>query len=231
MDQWINYYDTEHTIYVSKRHRDVHFRIVADDIIGFISSPASTVLDYSCGEALFAGDVAGRCAKLILAEPAPSVRGYLTARFAQNPKIEVRSLDDLAQLPGASVDLAVVNSVAQYMTPDELDTALSLIHRLLKPGGRLVLGDILQPQVGPVADVAALLKLAARHGFVIDAVIGLARTALSDYRRLRQSVGLQHYDEAAMLTKLPAAGFSAVRAPRNVGYNPARMTFIATRPA
>ena len=70
MDDWIDYYDSTHTIYVSKLHRDLHFQIIARDIIGYISSPDATVLDYACGEALSASQVAGSCGKLILAEPA-----------------------------------------------------------------------------------------------------------------------------------------------------------------
>src|SRR3954462_13864477 len=165
MDDWIDYYDSTHTIYASKRHRDVHFDVIARDIVGYISSPGAVVLDYSCGEALSAGRVAEACAKLILAEPAPGVRGRLIARFAPNIKIRVRSLDDLRHMAEQSVDLAVMNSVAQYMTPDELDAAFAVIRRLLKPGGRLVLGDILRPQVGMARDVLALLKFAATPGF------------------------------------------------------------------
>ena len=118
------------------------------------------VLDYSCGEALSAARVAEACGKLILAEPAPGVRGRLIARFAPNTKIRVRSLDDLRHMEEKSVDLAVMNSVAQYMTPGELDAAFAVIRRLLKPGGRLVLGDILRPEVGMGRDVLALLKFA-----------------------------------------------------------------------
>ena len=95
MDDWIDYYDSTHTIYVSKLHRDVHFDEIARDIIGYIASPDAVVLDYACGEALSAGKVAAACGRLILAEPAPGVRGRLIARFAPNIKIKVRSLDDL----------------------------------------------------------------------------------------------------------------------------------------
>lgn len=228
MDDWIDYYDSTHTIYVSKLHRDVHFRVIANDILSYVPSPDAVVLDYSCGEALFAAQVAAACQKLILAEPAPGVRGRLTARFGPNPKIAVRSLDDLAQLPDQSVDLAVMISVAQYMTPVELDAAFALMRRVLRPGGRLVLGDILRPEVGAATDVAALLKLAVKNGFLTDALWGLARTALSDYWQLRKSIGLQRYSERDMLAKLTAAGFEARLAARNVGYNPARMTFVAT---
>jgi ubiquinone/menaquinone biosynthesis C-methylase UbiE len=227
MDDWIDYYDSTHTIYASKLHRDLHFQLIARDIIGYISSPDAVVLDYACGEALSAARVAEACGKLILAEPAPGVRGRLIARFAPNTKIRVRSLDDLRKMPEKSVDLVVMNSVTQYMTSAELDAAFAVIKRLLKPGGRLVVGDILRPEVGMERDVIALLRFAAAHGFLRDALIGLVSTALSDYRQLRTKVGLQRYGEAEVAAKLAARGFTASRAHANIGHNPWRMTFVA----
>jgi ubiquinone/menaquinone biosynthesis C-methylase UbiE len=227
MDEWIDYYDSTHTIYASKLHRDLHFQVIARDIIGYITSPDAVVLDYACGEALSAARVAEACAKLFLAEPAPGVRGRLIARFAPNTKIRVRSLDDLRKMEEKSIDLVVMNSVAQYMTPQELDSAFAVVRRLLKPSGRLVLGDILRPEVGMGRDVAALLKFALRHGFLRDAMVGLVSTALSDYRQLRTRVGLQRYSEDEMIAKLATSGFTAARAHFNIGHNPWRMTFVA----
>jgi ubiquinone/menaquinone biosynthesis C-methylase UbiE len=230
MDDWIDYYDSTHTIYASKRHRDLHFEIIARDIIGYITSRDQVVLDYSCGEALSAAKVADACAMLILAEPAPGVRGRLIARFAPNTKIRVRSLEDVRKMQQGSVDLVVMISVAQYMTPIELDAALVAIHRLLKPSGRLVLGDVLRPEVGMPTDVYALLRFAAKHGFLRDALIGLLSTALSDYRQLRARIGLQRYSETDIIAKLASVGFAASRVHQNIGHNPWRMTFVA-RPA
>jgi len=176
---------------------------------------------------LSAAKVADACGKLYLAEPAPGVRGRLIARFAPNTRIRVRSLDDVRKMAENSIDLAVMNSVAQYMTPDELDAAFAVIKRLLKPTGRLVLGDILRPEVGMFRDVLALLRFAAKHGFLKDALIGLLSTALSDYRQLRARIGLQRYGEEEMIAKLARAGFTASRAPLNIGHNPWRMTFVA----
>jgi ubiquinone/menaquinone biosynthesis C-methylase UbiE len=227
MEDWIDYYDSTHTIYVSRLHRDVHFQAIARDIIGYISSPEAVVLDYACGEALSAARVAEACGKLYLAEPAPGVRGRLIARFAPNTKIRVRSLDDLRKMDEKSVDLVVMNSVAQYMTAAELDSAFAVVRRLLKPGGRLILGDILRPEVGMIRDVIALLRFAFTHGFFKDALIGLVSTALSDYRQLRAKVGLQRYSETAMIEKLGTSGFTASRAHFNIGHNPWRMTFVA----
>ncbi|MET4519055.1 class I SAM-dependent methyltransferase [Bradyrhizobium sp. I1.7.5] len=227
MDEWIDYYGSTHTIYVSRLHRDLHFEVIARDIIGYITSPDAVVLDYACGEALSAAKVADACAILYLAEPAPSVRDRLIARFALNTKIRVRSLDELRSMDENSVDLVVMNGVAQYMTPEELDSAFDAIRQLLKPSGRFVLGDNLPPGVGMFRDVLALLRFAATHAFLRDALIGLINTALSDYPQLRHRIGLQRYSETEMITKLGAAGFKATRAPRNTGYNPWRMTFVA----
>ena len=78
-----------------------------------------------------------------------------------------------------------------------------------------------------IRDVVALLRFAAHHGFLRDALIGLISTALSDYRQLRSRVGLQRYSEADMTAKLAACGFTAARVAVNIGHNPWRMTFIA----
>src|SRR5215471_1868413 len=230
MDDWIDYYDSTHTIYASKRHRDLHFEMIARDIVSYISSRDQVVLDYSCGEALSAAKVAQACAMLILAEPAPGVRGRLIARFAPNTKIRVRSLEDVKKMAEHSVDLVVMNSVAQYMTPEELDAAFAVIKRILKPTGRLVVGDVLRPEVGLGRDVLALLQFAYRNGFLKDALVGLISTALSDYRELRSRVGLQRYSENEIKAKLAKAGFSASHALRNIGHNPWRMTFVARQP-
>jgi ubiquinone/menaquinone biosynthesis C-methylase UbiE len=227
MQDWIDYYDSTHTIYASKRHRDLHFEIIARDIIGYIPSPDAVVLDYACGEALAAAKVAAACSTLILVEPAPGVRGRLIARFAPNTKIRVRSLEELKNMAERSVDLVVMNSVVQYMAPDELDAALAILRRLLKPAGRLVLGDVLRPEVGMPTDVFALLRFAAKCGFLKDAVKGLLATALSDYRQLRGRLGLQRYSERDMVAKMAKAGLSAQRAPHNIGHNRWRMTFVA----
>src|SRR4029450_341501 len=106
------------------------------------------------------------CGKLILAEPAPGVRGRLIARFAPNTRIRVRSLEDIRKRGEKAVGRGVMNSVAEYMTPAELDSALAVIRRLLKPGGRLILGDIMRPEVGMIRDVMALLRFALNYVFL-----------------------------------------------------------------
>jgi SAM-dependent methyltransferase len=225
---WIDFYDFKHSvIYVNARHRDVHYRIIAEDLRKYVPSPTAQVLDYGCGEATSAGLVAAACGRLVLVEAAPNVRASLAMRYAGDPKIAVISAEQAAALPKASFDLIVMHSVAQYLSADELDRMLKLFRTLLKPDGSFVLGDIVPPRLAAPAAALALLRFGAANGFFWAAAFGLMRIFVSDYLRLRKTVGLSHYSEAAILEKLKNAGFAAKRAERNIGHNQRRMTFLA----
>jgi SAM-dependent methyltransferase len=227
MPDWISFWDSAHSIYVNARHRDVHYARIAEEISHYVPSRHAVVLDYGCGEALHADIVAAAAGRLILSEAAPTLRIALAGRFIDNPKIEVRSPDHVVALPDHVLDLVVMHSVAQYIPPVELDALFALFRRLLKGNGLFVLGDVLRPEVSAFTDALALLRFGAAQGFFLAALAGLVRTALSDYRRLRSQIGLTRYAEAAMIEKLAAAGFSAQRAPKNIGHHTARMTFVA----
>jgi SAM-dependent methyltransferase len=226
MDGWINFYDSAHSIYVNARHRDIHYRRLAEDFSQYVR-PGAAVLDYGCGEALHADIVAEKAGRLILIEPAPGVRARLSARFGQNAKIEASEPERLAALPDHSIDLVIMHSVAQYLTPKELDATLARLRRLLRSDGLFVLGDVIPSRTSALHDVTALLRFGARDGFFFAAIGGLARTTLSSYRQLRSSLGFTRYDETALIEKLAAAGFTARRAGHNIGHNPSRMTFLA----
>lgn len=227
MGDWIAFWDSKHPIYVNARHLDVHYRRIADDVVRYMPSRTATVLDFGCGEASHADRIAAAAGRLILIDAAPSVRARLLARFREHSAIEVRSPQELSTLADRSIDLVLMHSVAQYLSSAELSATLVLLRRLLKPGGLLLLGDVLRPDVSVITDVFTLLSFAAANGFFCAAVAGLVRTARSDYRRLRSTVGLTRYSQAEIEARLDAAGFSATRAPANIGHNWARMTFLA----
>jgi SAM-dependent methyltransferase len=226
MRDWIDFYDTAHSIYVNARHRDIHFRRLAADLAAYVR-PGAVVLDYGCGEALHADIVAAKAERLILVEPAPGVRARLAARWANEAKIETCGPERIARLADHSVDVVIMHSVAQYLTADELDAVLAMFRRLIKPDGLLVLGDVIEPSTSAASDALALLRFGLRDGFFFAAVAGLARTVLSSYARLRTSLGLTRYEEATMIEKLAAAGFTARRAGENIGHSRTRMTFLA----
>ena len=227
---WRDFWNQDTPIYVSERHKVLHYAWLARDIAALIPSSDALVLDYGCGEALSADRVAARCRTLYLCDAAPMVRERLRARFADDPRIKVLSPEDVENLPEASLDLIVANSVIQYLSLDELRAFLALARLKLKPDGSLVVADVIPPDTSPVTDAGALLSFAWKGGFLGAAVAGLARTAVSQYRRLRDELGLSQYDAPEMIEILGDAGFSAERLPQNIGHNQSRMAFRA-RPA
>ncbi len=228
MTGWREFWNGEHSIYVSARHKILHFDRIARDIAGLIAKPGATVLDYGCGEALAAGDVARCCETLYLYDAAPSVQERLRGVFGGNRRIIVLSSAALEILPPASLDLIVVNSLLQYLTIAEFEALLAFWHGRLKPGGRLVLADIVPVEAGALGDAQALLAFSLKGGFLFAALGGLVATLFSPYRKLRATIGLTRYSQDDIFTLLRSHDFEPVRAPANIGPNPARMMVFAT---
>jgi SAM-dependent methyltransferase len=225
---WVEFWDSENPLFVDARHVAAHFRRIAEDIRSYAPEGGNGVmLDYGCGEALSAALVAEKVGRLILCEAAPNVRGMLAGRYAGNPKIVVRKPDDISTMAAESVDAIVMHSVAQYVSPQELDSLFRLFRKLLKPGGLFVLGDVIPSKVSALTDAMALLRFGSEEGFTWQALKGLVRTRFSNYWQLRKSLGLERYDEGEITAKLEAAGFTVQRARSNIGHNAKRMTFLA----
>jgi len=201
--------------------------LLAKEIAALVPGETARVLDYGCGEALHADLIAAAAGEVALCEAAAGVREGLQRRFADNAKIRVIAPHEIARLPEHSLDLIVVHSVVQYLTAAGAGALFALFRRLLKPGGLLVVSDVIPPQVPAATDALALLRFGKDNGFFFAAAWGLLRTLLSSYWRLRSRLGLTRYAKTAMIEKLNAAGYEAQCADKNLGHNQARLAFFA----
>ena len=229
MTTWIDFWNTDHAIYVNERHKSLHAEAVARDIARHTPGPSATVLDYGCGEALYAERIAPQCGRLILCEAAPKICAELARRLAKIPNVDVVEPTGAAALPDRSVDLIVVNSVLQYLDGPTLEGLLDVWRSKLKDEGHLVIADVIPPGVSPITDASALLSFAARGGFLVPALAGLVKTALSDYGKLRKTLGFSMHEEHALVDLMGTHGLAAERVHPNFGHNQARMTFKAHR--
>ncbi len=223
---WLNYWNGDVSLYVSRRHLEVHYRGLYEAIEPLLPASPFTVLDYGCGEALMAPALARRGGRVMLHDAATARSEALRTRFAEEPAITV--VDDLSMLDGAC-DLTLLISVIQYVPKAQMPALLARLHRTLKPGGRLLIGDILAPDNGIVADVTALLRFARREGFLVDALFGLVRTLGSDYSRQRGRLGLATHTIEDLSAMLVEARFSVGRLERNIGHADHRSSIMATR--
>jgi SAM-dependent methyltransferase len=227
MASWISFFDSDHAIYVNARHKDVHAIITGNGMLEHIA-PSDRVLDYGCGEAAYAERLIRKAEQLTLCEAAPNLRERLKRRVAHERHISVLSPQEVEALADGSFETVIMHSVSQYLSPAELDRLLAVFRRLLRPDGKLVIGDVVQPDTPAWKDALALVQFGWREGFFLAALGGLFRTAFSDYSKLRKEAGLTRYSEREMAAKLSGAGFRSRRNARNIGHLQTRMTFVAS---
>ncbi len=79
---WLSFWDKPHSIYVNARHKDVHYRLIADEIAARCRHGEARVLDYGCGEALHADMSRRRPASCCCATARPACAPLLPTRFA-----------------------------------------------------------------------------------------------------------------------------------------------------
>jgi len=224
---WLEFWNGAPSIYVNARHKHLHYQAIGAEICSLLPEGAPAVMDFGCGETVFASEIAARCSRLYLCDAAPRVRERLLAATFNCRSISVLSPEDLPSIADGSLDLVIANSVFQYMRPHEVEHYLALFKRKLKATGRLVVADVVPRNVGLLTDTTALLRFARAGGFLLAAIAGLLRTFFSDYRAKRRTLGITQYDEPEMLAALGGAGFLATRQVHNVGHNQARMAFVA----
>lgn len=228
---WRDFFQKDVPLYVNERHKLLHHRKIVNDyrelLIQLGVDQDCVVLDYGCGEALSAGELSKNCRKLWLYDPSTYVQSRLQELYSKNEHIRILTQDDLDHIPEKSVDVIIITSVMQYLTPQDHEQVLNKAHRLLKPSGYLILADLIPQDTSAITDTKALLRFAWEGGFFIPALIGLVRTYFSDYRHLRTRFGLSTFTHSQIIDLLKNAGFEANRHAHNVGHNQNRMTYVA----
>ena len=125
--------------------------------------PTGKILDYGCG--LF-----GTGRQLIAHgyhcdgyEPDPVSLAQAKQSFA--PSVLSNRLESFES---QSYQWVIVNSVVQYFNgEEELMRFLEFCSRILKPGGKILIADLIPSRYSPVRDAMRSLVVAARHGMAL----------------------------------------------------------------
>jgi arsenite methyltransferase len=154
--------------------------------------PGKTVLDIGCGagmDLLLAARRAGPSGKAIGVDMTPAMlelakRGALKSGLWQNTEVR-RGVAEELPVESESVDVVISNGVLN-LSPDK-DRAFGEIHRVLRPGGRLHLADVVvqrelslatrsdidlwAARIGGALPEAELYHITAQSGFVDGAIV------------------------------------------------------------
>ena len=182
-------------------------------------------LDFGCGFGFAAEQLAPHVASIALWDGAANVRRRARARSAWLPNVELADLSNPDAAAAPAYDLITVHSVVQYMSEAELLAWLTRWKRMLRPNGRLVLSDLIQPGASALRELLDYLAFSARAGFLGDAVLGGVRE-FANYFGARSSRPLLQVDAQRLGEWAAQAGLEVAWLPENLSHRRFRRTAI-----
>ncbi len=205
--------DERHASHIEQLAQTPGFERLRDEILSR-AQPRSTdqALDLGAGTGLLALGVAPHVAHVTAVDNSPAVSQLLEERARQlditNLTVTVADVRKLP-LPDASIDLALSNYCLHHVPDAEKLVALREMARVLRPGGRLVFGDMmftLGLRTG--RDRRVILRIVS--SMVRSHPAGLLRVAVNVVKTLlapsEHPASVEWWDKA-----LRECGFTAVR--------------------
>lgn len=129
-----------------------------------------TVVDLGTGSGQVVLELAGRAKRALAVDVSAAMLDQLAARAKEEVRATVETMvcpiEELT-LPPASVDLVVSNYALHHLRDRDKETLMGDILQWLRPGGHLVLGDMMLGRGGDAADravIAGKVRQLARKG-------------------------------------------------------------------
>lgn len=169
----------------------------------------SVVLDYGCGYFDVGMALAPHVARVDGFDIEPDTIAAARMRVRSVPNAQIHDRRD--DLPRASYDLVIVNSVLQYVPEGELGDALTFMRGLLKPGGAALIADLIPRSYSPAKDALRSLWVALRSRLLLPMIMHISKAALKP-----DGLQLSRIDAAELSELASAARFRFERLERNL---------------
>ena len=180
--------------------------------------PRARVLDFGCGFGHVAEMLSSRVEELFLWDASANMRSHARLKLDGQRNIKFLDLSDPKTPPhDLRFDLILVNSVVQYMTLDEFSTWLLRWRKMLAPGGRIVVSDLIPPDYQAIWDIVDLLRLSVRRGFLVRA-IWQALGEIWRYRSTRRAQPLSRIGREELSERGRAVGLAFSCLPSNLTF-------------
>ena len=217
---WSEFWETDSTYACAK-----HKKVVEDETlrqqVNFVSSK-DVVLDFGCGESP-KETLAEAVSELFLFGDAQEISNRLFSKYKGNKNINVvYGLDT-----SAFFSIIFVCSVIQYLSKEEFTERLKYFRSVMKPGGKLIISDVIPKNMSGFKELLTLLSVAAKNNFLMDAILNLFKMMKGEYGSLRKSHNLTKYDKDEIFALLQEAGFSP-ELHSNIGLNKDRYCVVSS---
>ena len=201
-----------HVAHAEEIARGPGFEALRDAILELAApAPGDVVVDVGAGTGLLTLALAERVERVWAIDIAPLMSEYLRAKSASagfdNVEVVTASAISLP-LVDASADVVVSNYCFHHLDDEGKDRALAEVHRVLRPGGRFVFGDMMfRVSLRDARDRAVVQdKMRALMSRGVPGVLRLAKNGLRFAgRRWEQPARAEWWSDA-----LRRAGFTDV---------------------
>jgi ubiquinone/menaquinone biosynthesis C-methylase UbiE len=219
MKSWSEFWEND-TTYACEKHKEIVENCTTNQQIELVNKN-DTVLDFGCGESS-KNRLSNAVKELYLYGDANQIIQRLQKRYKNKKNIYV--LDNIDK--AGSYSIIFVCSVIQYLSKEDLIKKIKYFKSVLRPGGRLVISDIIPKKTSPLKEIFTLIKLSISKKFFIKAILNIFRMIRSDYGYLRKDLGLSKYDKDEILEILKTNGFEP-HLHKNIGLNKERFCIIS----
>ncbi len=148
-------------------------------------SQTDTVLDYGCGYGHAAQQLAQHVGMVYYWDLSDAMLAYAKKFLATTPNANEWKHDNA----DVTFDLIWCNSVVQYMTPAQFSAWLTTAAGLLKPGGRIVVSDLIPPNHSFLKDAISLAMFSMSRGYFFNAW-SRTRKLSKQYEEVKKSQSL-----------------------------------------
>ena len=222
MDNWIEYWSQE-TQFVCDHHMHLSYQATYEDFKSYVDS-SDSILDFGCGEGLFASQLSQNCNTLFLYDAAESILDRIRLNNNHSNVKIVNSYQDIKIL-----DLVLISSISQYIPEQEFIEILKNLKSSIVPNGKIIISDIIPLKNSILIEALDLLKIAIQNGFFAIAILKILSSLLGNYSKVRRLLPLTKYDINRFQRNMEQLGFLCKVQENNLGLNSNRLTVALTR--
>ena len=219
VNNWDNYWNS------SSINRDImqvwgaYFARSYEKNFGFKKS--DVVLDFGAGFGNVSYYLKGKTSHIYLYDKSDYMSEVLRHNFKKFDHIDI--LESLKQID-KKVNIIIINSVLQYMTPDELKSMLNNLKSICDKHTRIIISDIIPNNYSKLADFLIQLWLGLKFGFFSKLMVyAISNTFFSPSMSLSTSY-LTTYDEDEIISILNEFQFTSEKMKSNFTLSKKRYT-------
>ena len=219
MNNWIEYWSHE-TQFACNLHKRISYDAIFEGLKPFVLKHYR-VLDFGCGEALFAKRLSYICKDLYLYDAAETLMDNLKSKI-QETNIHIhRDYVDLEE-----IDLILISSVSQYISKESFTELLKSLKPCLSKNGKIIISDVVPIKNSLVIEIYDLLRISSKNGFFFNALLKLASSFFGKYSKIRSSFPLTKYNPQSLEKIAGSLKYSFELQKTNLGLNSNRYTVI-----